>query len=125
MVAILKYSLGAACRTLVPVVAAAAICFPCAAQNPDRMPTAWTYEQAYYPTDSTGTQWWTRLGDPLLDSLVSCGRANNYDIISALKRIDAARAQVGIAQSGYYPTIGISAGWTKERISGMDNLTGP
>lgn len=124
MTTTIKYSLGAAARTMMPVFAAAAICFPCTAQTPDRMPAAWTYEQAYYPTDSTGAQWWTRLEDPLLDSLVSCGRANNYDIISALKRIDAARAQVGIAQSGYYPTIGISAGWTKERISGMTISTG-
>lgn len=120
----LKYSLGAAVRSMAPAFAAAALCVPCAAQTPAGMPEAWTYESAYYPADPDESQWWSRLGDPLLDSLVNRGRANNYDVISALKRIDAARAQVGMVQSGYFPTIGISAGWNKERMSGMTTSPG-
>ncbi len=65
-----------------------------------RMPERWVYESPYSVTDSVS-------------------RANNYDIAAAIKRMAVAKAQTGIARAGYYPTAGISAGWTKEGASGM------
>lgn len=84
------------------------------------MPGRWVYESPYAAAgDSVTAMWWRTLGDPLLDTLIARGRENNYDIAAATKRIAAAQAQVGIARAGYYPSVGIAAGWTKERISGM------
>ncbi|MDE6459639.1 MAG: efflux transporter outer membrane subunit, partial [Paramuribaculum sp.] len=80
----------------------------------------WTYVSPYYDSDSN---WWTDFGDSTLDSLIELGRTNSYDIAAAIKRVDAAKALVGIAKSGYYPSVNISAGWTKERMSGMTSAT--
>lgn len=75
------------------------------------MPQRWVYESPYAAAgDSVSAMWWRALGDPLLDTLIARGRENNYDIAAATSRIAAARAQVGIAQAGYYPSVGISAG---------------
>lgn len=79
----------------------------------------WTYVSPYYDSDSAGNPWWTNFGDSTLDSLISIGRSNSYDIAAAIKRVDAAKALIGMAKSGYFPTVDISAGWTKERMSGM------
>lgn len=84
-----------------------------------RMPERWVYESPYSVTDSVSSMWWKSFNDPVLDSLIATGRANNYDIAAAIKRMAVAKAQTGIARAGYYPTAGISAGWTKERASGM------
>lgn len=87
------------------------------AQTQENRP--WTYVSPYSDPDATQSSWWKNFGDPTLDTLITTARANSYDISAAMKRVDAARAQVGMAKSSYYPNIGISAGWTKERISGM------
>ena len=83
------------------------------------MPQRWTYVAPYDPADSVNASWWLEFNDPVLDSLVTAGRDNNYDILAALRRMDAARAQVGMAKSSYFPQVNLSAGWTKERTSGM------
>lgn len=63
--------------------------------------------------------------DPLLDTLIALGRTNNYDIAAAARRIEVARAAVASARSAYYPQLGISAGWERDRISGrVDSRTG-
>lgn len=62
--------------------------------------------------------WWNTFSDPLLDSLVNIGESNNYNVGAAARRIDMARAAVRQSESGYYPQIGVSAGWTRQRQSG-------
>lgn len=63
--------------------------------------------------------------DPLLDTLIVIGRANNFDIAAAARRIEIARAGVASARSAYYPQLGISAGWSRDRLSGrVDSRTG-
>jgi NodT family efflux transporter outer membrane factor (OMF) lipoprotein len=66
------------------------------------------------------TPWWHTFGDELLDSLISVGLSNNYDVQSANRRIAAARAAVGSARAAYYPNIGISASYTKSRSDGAN-----
>lgn len=63
--------------------------------------------------------WWEAFGDPMLDSLVVRGLEANYDIASALRRIEVARADIGQARAAYYPTLGVSAGWSRTGISGV------
>ncbi|MDE6321994.1 MAG: TolC family protein, partial [Muribaculaceae bacterium] len=45
------------------------------------------------------------------------------DLAMALRRIEVSRLSMKSAQAGYYPKVGVSAGWTKERSSGL--LNGP
>ncbi len=72
----------------------------------------------YRGTDAPAAEWWRGFGDPMLDSLIAIGERNNYDVGMAARRIDIARAAVRQAESGYFPQIGVDAGWTRERSSG-------
>jgi multidrug efflux system outer membrane protein len=61
--------------------------------------------------------WWTAFNDPVLTALVEEAFAHNLDLRLALTRIDAARAQVLLAQSNLAPTIDLAGNATRSRIS--------
>lgn len=62
-------------------------------------------------------RWWTAFGDPALDALVAEALAHNLDLASAVARVELARANVLLAQSNLYPTIGLQAGASRSRIT--------
>ena len=72
----------------------------------------------YTSEEIDDVKWWTRFGDPMLDSLVRIVQERNYDLAIAAKRIDIAREGVRSARAGYYPQIDISGGWTRNRAAG-------
>lgn len=94
------------------------------AQTSDRqilknsLPERWTYASDIEQTLPADDNWWKRFNDPLLDSLISVAMDNNFDVLTALGRINMAKAQVKSAEAGYYPTFGLSAGYTKGRNAG-------
>lgn len=77
----------------------------------------------YCPDDQNAeapvNRWWMLFDDSLLDSLVEAGLNNNYNVATAVRRIAIARAQLGSARAGYYPTLGVSAGYVKGQQSGL------
>jgi NodT family efflux transporter outer membrane factor (OMF) lipoprotein len=54
-------------------------------------------------------EWWRRLGDPLLSSLVDQALSNSPDLRRARARLREARARRAIAAAGRYPSLGASA----------------
>ncbi len=81
------------------------------------LPDDWHPEMA--PSESTfGGEWWKSLGDPILDSLMSIAERTNFDINAAARRIEVARQAVRQAAAGWYPQLGVNAGWQRERVSG-------
>jgi NodT family efflux transporter outer membrane factor (OMF) lipoprotein len=62
--------------------------------------------------------WWRQFSDPLLDSLIQMGVERNYDLKISAQRMAVARATMNQAKAGWYPTVGVSVGWTAERSSG-------
>jgi len=50
--------------------------------------------------------WWEVFEDPVLQDLIVEGLESNYDLEVAVKRVDEARALVGVARSPFYPQIG-------------------
>src|SRR5262249_8191627 len=56
--------------------------------------------------------WWETFQDPILIELIRQALRNNYDVAIAAARVQEARANVGVARSGYFPLLdyGISAG---------------
>lgn len=68
-------------------------------------------------------EWWRGFDDPLLDSLIVLGRKANYDLAAAATRIAIAKTQVGQARAAYFPTLTVSAGYSRERISGRTTAT--
>ncbi len=49
--------------------------------------------------------WWRRFGDPYLEQLVATAVAHNADLRVLAARSDVAKAYIGQAQSGLFPTI--------------------
>src|SRR5262249_41113416 len=56
--------------------------------------------------------------DPTLQSLVGGALEGNYDLQAAVARIDASRAQIGVAASQFFPQIGYQGTATRRRIPG-------
>lgn len=92
------------------------------ATSPEQdMPERWLYTPQQSQTLPPDDDWWRGFNDPLLDSLISEAVNNNYNVAIAASRIRAAEAAISSAKAGYYPTVGLSAGYTLARQSG--NLT--
>ena len=62
-------------------------------------------------------RWWTNLNEPALTSLIDEALANNLDLQAAVARIDAARAQVTLAQGSLYPTLDVGLNAGRARVS--------
>ena len=64
--------------------------------------------------------WWQVFRDPQLQELIRTALKQNYDLQLAVERVNAARAQVGIARSNEFPQVSLdpnfSGGKTDENI---------
>ncbi len=84
----------------------------------DSLPDTWSYESPHYSTLPSDDHWWEGFDDPVLTSLIARGEKNSFDLSMALRRIEMARQNWEMTRSAYYPTLGVSAGWTRDRSSG-------
>ncbi len=84
----------------------------------DSLPQQWAYASEFSQTLPTDDKWWLNFEDKSLDTLMSIAIDNNFDLQIAEKRIALAKSAVKIAQSGYYPSLSLNAGWSKDRSSG-------
>ena len=72
------------------------------------------------------TRWWTRFDDPVLTRLVEDTEAGNLDLASAASRVRQARAALIQARSARLPTIGASAGISRNGfLTGAPSTTIP
>lgn len=58
----------------------------------------------------TRYEWWTIFEDETLDKLEAAALAFNRDLVSAMARVDEARAEAGVVSADSMPRIGYSAG---------------
>src|SRR6266498_508167 len=63
------------------------------------------------------TRWWTTFNDPLLYSLVERAVQSNFDVRIAEARIREARASRAVTASGLWPTLDVSASYSRNRTS--------
>lgn len=63
-------------------------------------------------------QWWTTFKDPELDSLVRRAVESNLDLQAATERICQARASLGIATAGFFPTAGAQGSYRRNFSAG-------
>ena len=66
------------------------------------LPQEWKQTAPAFARDG---RWWGIYGDAQLNSLIDEALGNNADLIVAVARVDEARALVGEAESGLYPTL--------------------
>ncbi|MCP5387740.1 MAG: efflux transporter outer membrane subunit [Novosphingobium sp.] len=75
-------------------------------------------------TAPRASQWWTLLGDPVLDQLEARALADNPGIAAARARIEQARARVRAERANRFPTLGADATVAQGRLPDL-NLQGP
>lgn len=94
--------------------------------QPDMLPQQWATDSVFMGGVSLdNTDWWSTFEDPVLNKLISLGEEANYNAVTALRRIDIARAELGKARSGWYPQLDLNAGYERTRTSGrMSGSTG-
>lgn len=104
---------------ILSLVCVLSIIFSAAAEAPGAltrpMPDSWQYAESLNQSLPTDDRWWQEFDDPVLDSLITMGESANFDLAMAYRRMEAASRQMTIAKAAYYPTIGISAGYTRSR----------
>lgn len=88
----------------------------------DTVPAAWVYTPQVPVVAPADDSWWGVFGDERLVKLIRQAQENSLDLRMTLRRIEMARNAWKAAQAGWYPSLGLSAGWTKERSSG--DMTG-
>ena len=82
------------------------------------LPQEWQMEQQNFQTLPCNDEWWNTFNDPVLTQLIKMAIDNNYNVASAIKRMEMASKEIGIARANYFPSISLSGGWTKEQESG-------
>ena len=66
-------------------------------------------------------KWWEAFGDPMLDSLITTASTRNFSVLSAIDRIDMAKANWRIERGSFFPSISLNGGWTRQQSSGNVN----
>lgn len=112
-------------QLLLPLAGLSALIAGCTAVGPNyhppqtAAPTNWSEPQLGGPTNSPVqiVEWWKTFNDPELDSLIERAVNANYNLRLAVARLHESRATVSGAAADFGPTIGTSAGYTRERNS--------
>ena len=87
------------------------------------LPDEWEESgQVFQQTLPVDDYWWKSFRDTKLDSLIALAVDRNFSVAMAINRISAARANLWMERSNFFPSIGLNAGWTREESSG--NISG-
>jgi outer membrane protein, multidrug efflux system len=81
-------------------------------------------QEGPYSGEEAQAKFWKEFNDPTLGQLVEEALDANHDLRIALGRLVEARAQRRQAQFDLAPTVTASGGYTKERLSAAESLTG-
>ncbi len=63
-------------------------------------------------------QWWKAFNDPMLDSLITVASTRNYSVLSAIDRMDMAKANLRIERGNFFPAVSLNGGWTRQQSNG-------
>lgn len=107
----------------------ACLCLAACAVGPDyHTPEMAPFVPADYATRPTGeaerpdmASWWSSFDDPMLAALIDRGLADNLDIAVAVARLRQAREALVQARAARYPTLGASAGVTRNFTEGSSS----
>jgi len=107
-------------RIFAAAAAVALLLSACATQpaySPPKQPVPADWENNPHPGKRSAVaangQWWTQLGDPAIDSLVSSAFADNPTLAQAAARVDQAKAAAGVASAQRLPAVNGNASATR------------
>ena len=63
-------------------------------------------------------KWWKAFGDPMLDSLIATASVGNFSVLSAIDRMDMAKANWRIEWGSFFPSVSLNGGWARQQSSG-------
>ena len=73
------------------------------------LPAHWSKDQAVSDADAVQTGWWQAFGDPQLSRWVELALERNNDVLTALARVEEARANLDVTGSAAAPQLSLSA----------------
>lgn len=83
------------------------------------LPESWAEaDSVFQQTLPVNDDWWKAFEDATLDSLIHVAVKQNYSVMTAINRMDVAKADLRIEQGSYYPSLALSGGWSKQQTSG-------
>lgn len=86
------------------------------------LPESWHYSlegvESVMPNDDP---WWKLFDDEVLDTLISMGIDNNFNLDQAARRREIARLTMQQAKSAYYPSLQASAGYERRHAAGISD----
>lgn len=88
--------------------------------SPDSLPSGYGFSAFSSSPMFDCTAWWGTFDDPVLTRLETLVQKNNYNLRAMLKRIEASRQMLRQTRAGYYPTVGLMAGYDIDRDSGRE-----
>ena len=74
-------------------------------------------------TETMPTLWWELFNDPMLITLESEAAKSNFDLQTALLRVEESRAQLGLAFAPRLPQLDASSGYSRQAISKNEPLS--
>ncbi len=86
-------------------------------------PTFFRADSAATETGPPPERWWEAMGDPLLDRLVDDAFRANPTLKDMVAQLRSARAQIIVAEGGFFPTGGTTTSYSRIRIP-TETLTG-
>jgi outer membrane protein, multidrug efflux system len=86
-------------------------------------PEAFRGQPTVEPASLADLAWWEVFRDPTLKQLIQDALASNYNVQLAAARVQEARAQVGVARSKFFPSIGY-VGLAQRNRGGVQALLG-
>jgi outer membrane protein, multidrug efflux system len=100
----------------------------CAAVGPEyvppetNVPAAWHTElrqgvSGETPDPQQLIHWWTKLDDPILNSLIQGAVNSNLDLKQAMAKLREARARRGVSQGGQFPTVDGNGSMSRSKSS--------
>jgi NodT family efflux transporter outer membrane factor (OMF) lipoprotein len=82
-----------------------------------------TWHAASAPASTVKSDWWRVFNDPQLTQLVETALEHNTDVLAAIARVDAAREQITLARSAFFPSVNASVGTQTSRSLGTFGIT--
>ncbi len=87
----------------------------------ESLPRHWEYlsdNSEAFPESNSQHNWWHRFGDIILDSLIAKGIDDNYNVLTAARRMEIARQTLNEVRSQFFPSFTLQGGWNRSRTSG-------
>lgn len=82
------------------------------------LPDNWNIPADMAAEEQNEEPWWWQYQDPVLNRFIETALAQNLEIEAQYERIYEARTQLGLADANRFPTIGLQAEASRERLPG-------